>query len=377
MATGDENILIVGKHTQDAKIADLGGLGAKWDEYDKAIKEGKLSLIRIFDPETRPFSQWGDKVGNNRVRYVLTENLETKPLSYNQVPRRGGGHFEYDYDHYIKQAKVRVENTSTGAPTFRHWYEGDTTVMPIQLRSMGVDVAKKLDNVRELLKADKIDEAKEYTIKNLPIEWKELSSWFKPSVAPDGITKVAPRLSLEEPFYVVPRDKMILDIDKSLERRYPNSTFKDGTRQGSDARQHQVQYTGERDAFETMTIRDAGTRHNPLYSYEPAKMVDAMTTMNRGLTRIINSSLIDDYKIFSVEHWLEKNKGLLKASDSEIRYAPFYHFNNAPDAFKPAADAEAIARAKVTHFQIQQLVGVKSTLDTLLHSTTQKLDLVN
>jgi hypothetical protein len=375
MPRGDENILIVGKHTQDAQVKDLSSLGGKIEEYDKAIKEGRLSVVEIGAPETNPLAQWGDKIGNTRVRYVLTDNLETGPLSYNQVPRRGGGHFEYDYEHYIKQAKVRVENQATGAPAFRHWYEGDTTVMPMQLRSLGVKMADRLNNVRELLQAEKIDEAKAFATSSggLPIEWKELHSWFKPSVAPDGITKVPPRLSLEEPFYVVPRDKLIIDIDKSLEHRYPGSTFKDGTRTGSAFAQHQTQFTGARDAFEVMTIQDVGTRHNPLFSYEPAKMVDAMTTMNRGLTRIINSSLMDDYKIFSVEHWLQKNKDLLKASDSEIRYAPFYYFNNAPNAFKTGADAEEVARAKVTHFQIQQLVGVKSTMDTLLHSYANKL----
>lgn len=373
MPRGDENILIVGKHMQDAELVNLSKLGGKLDEYTEAVKQGRLNALEIYDTERRPFANWGNVTGDNHVRYVLVNNIETKPLSYNQIPRRGGGHFEYDYEHYIKQAKVRVENASTGSPSFKHRYEGDTTVMPIQLRAMGEDVVKKMNAVRELIHAKDIDGAKALADSTLPIEWKELYSWFKPSVAPDGITKVPARLSTEEPFYVVPRDKMIVDIDKSMEHRYPGSTFVDGTRQGNLARQHQVQYTGERDAFEVMTLNDYGTRHNPLYKYEPAKLVDAMTSMNRGLTRIINSTLMDDYKIFSVEHWLQQNKDLLKASDSEIRYAPFYHFNNAPNAFKPAADADAVARAKVTHFQIQQLVGVKSTMDGLLHSNAQKL----
>jgi len=373
--SGDENILIVGKHLQDAKLVDLSKLGDKAEQYRQAVKQGKLNALEVYDPETRPFSNWGNVAGNNRVRYVLVDNLESKPLSYNQVPRRGGGHFEYDYDHYIKQAIIRVENINTGAPAFRHWYEGDTTVMPIQLKAMGEDVVNKLNTVRELLQKGKVDEAKAFATGkgNIGIEWKELHSWFKPSMAPDGITKVPPRLSMEEPFYVVAKDKMIIDIDKSMERRYPGSTFKDGTREGSLARQHQIQYTGQRDAFEVFTVNDVGTRHNPLYKYEPAKMVDAMVSMNRGLTRIINSSLMDDYKIFSVEHWLEKNKDLLKATDSEIRYAPFWHFNNAPNAFKPAADPQKVAQAKITHYQIQQFVGVKSDLDKLLHSTTQDL----
>lgn len=363
---GEDSIVVTGRVVGEERIYSGGNIPTRIKEVlKKGIKEGRLKVTEVWDPEIRPLSGFG-KIRDERIRYVISDNLETKPLSWDQVPRRGGGHYDYDYDYYIKQAKVRLERVGKD---FKHWYEGDNVVMPIALHKMGVDVVDKMNAVRVLLREGNEEGAKELAQRTLPINWDEFHGWFKPGRDPEGNT-IPPRLDLKEPFMVTGNHESILNIDKGLESRYPK-TFKDGTREGSLARQYQVAYTGPRDAYDMKTFVDIGTKGNPLYSYEPAKLVDPIPSMHRALSRITNSFYMDDYKISAVEHWLQEARNFMKASDSEIKHSPFWHFNN-PE-YKRDAPADQVSRLKNMHLQIQQLTGVPSSSDAFFHSVAQKL----
>src|ERR1044072_1261080 len=101
------------------------------------------------------------------------------------------------------------------------------------------------------------------------------------------------------------------------------TTFEDGTRKGDMASQHQVQYASERDSNNLFTFANKGSVQNPVYTLEPARMLDPIPTMNRAMTRIVNSTYMDDYKVFAVESWLREAAPYLKATESELRYAPY------------------------------------------------------
>lgn len=372
LPSGDDSILVLGSQIGQEKLVELADLKnfKRLTKLRELVKKGEKIVIELYAPEQRPL-QGFSKVGTDKVRYVVTDNVQSKAVAWEQVPRRGGGHLEYDYDFYIKQAKI-IPMIKNGL-AFKHWYEGDTTAFGVMLRKEGHKFVEQLEQVRVLLKDGKMKEAKAVAT-NFPIEWKELRASFYPKKDPTGKIQ-PPRFSLTEPFQVVPKNKLIIDTSKdALESRYPK-TFKDGTSQGSLARQRQVQYTGERDAYEVYGVKDVGSRHNPVFSLEPARLVDPISIMNRSLTRIINSTFLDDYKIFSIENWLQQYKNILKADNSELRSAPYYHFQQAGSetAFKPGADPGLVQKARAARFQIQQLVGVPSKTDTLLHSMAQNL----
>lgn len=346
----------------------------------KGIDEGRYKVVRVIDPEQRPFKDYGKtygpgevlnfptKVGNERVRYVISNNVNTRNFKFGElVPRRGGPHIEYDYDFYIKQPILHVQRLGN---TVRHMYEGDRTIMPIGIRAMGEDVANKLDTIRELMASKRVAEAKDYAenVAKLGVEWKEIRSWFVRKKV-NGVLQ-PPRINMTEKIQVVPRNKMTEDMSKALEEKY-KGTFFDGTKRGSDARQFQVEYTGQRDAWEVFSLRDEGTRHNPLYHVEPAKTIDLIPSMNRSMSRIVQNTFLDDYKIFSIEHWLREAEPFLKTSIEDIRGAPFHTFTN-PE-WKGGADIEKKNALLAQHFQIRQLLGISNAADNLLQSAAQKL----
>lgn len=357
----DDNIAVIDSKGKVRQI-DLKHHAVKEkEEWQKLIDSGKKTLIEIYNPELRPLSGFAD-IGNSRIRYVLADTVETRALDWNQIPRRGGGHIEYDHAWYIKQAKVTYDDVGS-----RYWYEGDTTIMAVQLERMGQNVADHLENIRAMLKEKNEVGAREYSNKNLHIDWATVHKWFTGSTE-NGVF-IPPRLSVNEPIMVVPRGKAIVDIDKSLENRYVG--FKNGMKEGSLARQSRVEYAQERDAFDVLQIDDVGTRNNPLYKVGQADKVDPITTMNRGLSRIAKSNFMDDYKTMAVEHWLQQARPYLQATDSEIKHAPFYYYNEMK--WKTGAPKDIVSRLEANKYHIDQMVGQPSLLDGVLHSTAQKM----
>jgi len=371
---GDDNVIVMGGRLGEEKIFNLQHIPTKErQKLEQAVKEGRQRVIRIYDPDSNPLKAMSDIAGSKRIRYVITNSSETKPLDFNHVNRRGGGHFDVDADFFIKQANMVDESTGLYpdlASKFRRIYRGDTTLMPIANRRMGTDIVAKMNKINKYMASGQEDLAKAEG-QSLGIDWDELSSWYKPSRDKDGKV-VAPSINPNEPFYVVSRNKKIFDIDKSLEERHAG-LFKDGTKSGSDALQFKVAYNEVRDSSNLKTIRDEGTQGNPLYKYVPADYVDPIPTMNRALNRAINSTFMDDYKIYAVEHWLTEAIPHLKASESEVRSAPFYHFNTASDkgAFKPDTPESIRWNLLSNRYKINQFVGTPSSMDTAIHGLTQ------
>lgn len=360
---GDGNILIIDEkgNQRIAVISRISSDDKK--EFSNRVKQGELRVVEVFDPEKRPLSGFG-KVTDERIQYVMSPTIETRALDWNQIPRRGGGHLQYDYDFWVKQAKIHHDKEGN-----RFWYEGDISIVPLQFQSMGKEVAGHLDRVRLLFRAKDIDGAQAYATTHLPFDWDIVKGWF------EGVNGRPPMLNLREPIQVVGRGESIIGKDKNLERRYSRSKgdgrFKDGTKQNSLARQQQIEFSGERDSYNLLSIEDVGTRGNPLYKAVPAKTIDPITAMQRGLQRIIKSNFFNDYKTMSVEHWLKEAAPYLEANDAKIKYSPFYYYNEAK--FKPDAPADVVKRLNTAKYQIDQIVGIPSETDNLLYQYSQKV----
>jgi len=366
-----EDTMLFHKGNGDHRILNSSSIPkAVRDDIEDGVKTGRYKIVEIYDPEARVLN-YQEKGGiNARIRYVVSDNLSSKPLEMDQVGRRGGGHFEYDYDHYIKQPKVRPE--WSGGKLY-HWYEGDQTLMPIDNTAKGRDVAAKFNQVRKLIKDGKSTEAKAFVQANLDVPWKDIQSWFRPTK--DQVTgKMNPaRFNLDHDFEVVSKGASINEKSAELRDKFWNknrshNSFVDGTRHGSLARNFQVAYTGERDAYDLFSLKNEGNRYNPVYKYEPAKMLDPIPTLTRALDRITNSMYMDDYKIYAAEHWLQENYNLLKEDQEVMRSAPFHYFNNINNAsFRRDAPKEMVGNALSNWYKAKQLIGTPDTFMTGVH----------
>lgn len=343
----------------------------------KGLREGRLKAVQIWNPDHRPLEAY-ERAGNARIQWVISDRFESKPLDWEtQIPRRGGGHFVYDYNYYIKQAKVSMDMMGKRA---LQWLEGDTTVMPISIRKMGQDVIKHMETVRVHLKEGREEAAEAYhKSSGLPFDWDTHRNWYRETHEGGKFTPA--RLNLNEPLYLVPRDKTVADLPGAyadMNRRY-GKAFKDSAREGNPSRQMQVQFTGERDAREVMTVRNKGTRDNPLYEYEPAAFADPIHTMNRAMQRSIKSLYNVDMKNYSMRHWLKQAVPYLDVNMSGVKdiandlktvmNSPSWHFNN--PKWLRGTDVDTITKFEQARYQIKQFIGVPSDTEARLHVVMQ------
>jgi hypothetical protein len=389
---GGSSILITKRHIDHTVIGDTSKIaGDTRKEMIENIKTGKASLYEILNPDEHPLTGFGGVEDTHRIRYVYAYKPEENPLDWlNQVPTRGGGHLDQEYDHYLSQANIYWDSS-----TKTHNYVGDTNLHPLD-NSMTLSqkkaVMEKYDNVRKLIEAGNEDGARRLATDPttaIPIDYDRFRSDFETSTGPGG-KKIKPRLSKSEPIQLRPKDKQLIDLGRDrIESRFTSkkgkTTLVDGTRQGNLLRTSAVQYTGERDAYEVHAIQDRGSLNNPLYQIAPAQHINAIPMMNRALGRIINSLYMDDYKTSAIDHWLfgaqvadpltGKMHGAanyLKAKNlSEILHSPFTFFND-PE-FRPGTPIEVKSALLADRMKIRQFMGTPSVVDTALHSIEQKL----
>lgn len=338
--------------------------------FDDQVKQGIYKGIQIYDPDKYPIGM-KDKDGNPvRLAYVFSKSMESNPISYNQIKPRGGGHWDYDYDKYIKQPSISYENVGGKR---RVIYSGDSTFAPISTKDeyfLG-----KLNEVKNHLKNRDVATAKATHLGYSDQPWKEFVRGFYPRKNRDtGVVEPA-RFNLQEDFHIVPRGMTTLDVDRTLEHRYNTggTKFVDATREESLAKNFQVEYTGQRDSYDLFTPERYGSVSNPMYRFQPASLVDPITSMTRASGRIVNSLFMDDFKISAIEHWLQENKGLLRESDIKlVRSTPFSTFNEGPLSRHALSTPQGWV-AESNRYKIKKFLGMPSAYDKSMHSMKQAL----
>lgn len=371
LPSNDDQIFIVGDDKgRGGRVQETGRLNKKSrDEIEDKMSRGEAKLVEMYDIDHNPLDNFSEVTRGQRIRYVLSRNMESNPLEFNHVNKKEGGHFEWDYDHFIKQADMRPQK---GGKVI---YVGDKTVMPIDNKALGGNVAKLFNDAHELMKADKWDEIRPITAK-LGIKHEDFISWYK--AGEDGRP---PKLNFHEPMVVVPKNKNVLSLDSALQDRYRVkdrngnlvNRFEDGSRTGF-ANNFKVAYNTERHSdFNFRTINDIGSKENPIYQYQPAKLVDPLPTMNRALNRAISSAFMDDYKLYAIEHWLREAETHLEADGGigAIRSAPFWYYHD--PKFKASTPANVRWNLLSHKYKIDSFVGLPSKFDTWVHTFTEHL----
>lgn len=356
------------------KSGDISYYNNKNPEYKKLFKAdvnaGKYRGIKLYSPDKYPLNLKDDNGNPLRVQYVYSNSVESSPISYRQIEYRGGGHWDYAYERYIKQPIVRRQ-VFGGKETLN--YDGDATFAPIHSNKDGEFIAGKLNEIRQLLKDKRVAEAKAVHMSYSDQEWKDFVKNFYPRKnRQTGLIEPA-TYNLDEDFRVVPRGFTILEHDKGFGQKFKGRNFVDATREGSPDRNFQVEFTGARDSRDLFEPIRQGSVSNPTYKFEPAELTDPVVTMTRALNRIVNSSYMDDYKISAVEHWLQENKSILNEDDiKRMRASPFWYFRNG-DLTRGSRGTLQGQIAESNRYKINKFIGMPSKIDTLLHGLKQEL----
>lgn len=371
---GEDGVLIVNSSGGKPLVTKSNSMAPHLrKELDAAVKTGKTKVLRVYAAERRPLSGVGP-ISDERIRYVIADNIGTENLNYTQIPRQEGGHFDYAYKRWLKQPDIREETIGNSVT---HWMEPDRTVMALPEGTTGELIKQSLNKVRTALKNGDEAAAEAAAKQHFPEDWEKVKSWFSDQRDENGkVTRRA--LSLDHDFYVVNTNKRIIDghdLESLYKDKNGNSTFRDGTRSGSDALQFQTRYTQERDAEGLFEGINSGTVNDPIFKFEPAKFIDPVPSMNRALQNIISSSFMDDSKIYSIENWLQENKRWLSSKQQElVDSAPVHSFLTALENLK--TDTPFVVRQNLTNNwkKIRDFHGIPNAVDRALTAANQTIE---
>ena len=366
--------------TDDSVLLNVNGkqysrsLNGLWntkhgEEIKDKIKNGELKILQLWnkEDEARPLHKFADSLKTyDSPAYVITDSHEYTPLDYNKlIPRRGGGHWGWEHEFYISQPNI-VFNPTTKLYEFK----GDTTVMPFRNRALADRIAKHLNIAHDYIVGGNEDAARKH-INDLGVAGldfdKDVLKHYKESWL-DG-KAIPARFNRNTGFVVRSKDMSTMDLDRSLQDQYPN--LRDTTKSSNLAKANAIEFTGRRDAEHLFTVDDKGTPNNPIFSYRPAEMIDPIDMINRSVTRLVNSTLMDDYKYASAEHWLQSAMPYLTASKEEVYHSPFGVFLKAE--FKKDAPENVKQILIANRKKIKDFIGTPSAMDTALHSVSSAL----
>jgi hypothetical protein len=378
LPAGNDPVLILGdtKGVDDDLVsAKKLGTTKRGQQIKEDIETGKASVFEMYDTslDDHGLSDVSYKARNKKVRYVINYGKsETKPLDVGQmIPRRGGGHFDYKFQGAAVQPKFRYDSTTDT------WiYDGDRIITMHDNPGEGKDFAWRMNTVRKYMVEGMHDVGQATAKSLLHMGPDRFNAWFKEMRTPQG-GRVPPYLDYDSPIVYIHRGEASIKhpvIANLVEDRF-GKKFRDGTTSGSAAAQFKVQYTGERDSEDLFTARNKGTWNNPLWEYEPTKMIDPLPVLGRAVNRISNSQASDPMKIASITHWLKEAYPLMKPrTQKEVWAAPWRIFNSAEiDWNKTTENLPAIRAMEGTRRKIKSFSGAFNPEERFMYSVTSKL----
>lgn len=347
-------------------------------ELQEGVVQGRIKAVELLYPNDKPLKSIDPVIaGDHHFSHILTEVMDQHTLDFTRSEFRGGGMWNLDHPFYVKQAILEWDPITK---TMR--YKGDRTLMPMSNGTLGRDIVKHLEDVRtNLSKAyegikqggeiDHLYEAAQTAAKKLPIEWQEHAGFYNESKDATG-NFVRAKYSVDEPWQLVPGNSLISNMNQDLfnrmEAKYGKGKFKDDTR-GNLIFRNIIK--NEQDTFDLYTIRNEGTRTNPDYKYEPAKYIDPTPALNRGMRSIVNSVLMDDYRNYFIEHWIQQAKDHLEATPAQLAHAPEYYFYHGK--YLSSVSLDVRSRLNDARQKAQGVWGTPSVVDNWIQLVSQHM----
>jgi hypothetical protein len=309
----------------------------------------------------------GELTGEDNIHFVISNRYEIKPLSLKQLPKRPGFHIEYPDGWYTSQANITTLERAAGTESR---YDGDNNVWQFTNQAKGKKFTEALEHVRVSLKNNQLDGLDEFIAKNLPKTPEVIKGMFYPKLDQAGKIIAPAQLSQEVPISLRFAGESLADTT-NLSKMLPN--FKDGRKDPfniySDVN---FEYAGKRNPI-IDTIDEAGTETNPIFNTRPSKTVDVMTTMNRAMSKIIESRYLNDLKGKEIDKFVREFGDELDVDPKELAMNPVPHVMN-PKWKKDASEFDTKASAaRQSNTALRQFLGTSTRFSNGLRVAKQKI----
>lgn len=299
-----------------------------------------------------------------RVNFVVSKTVDSKPLSFVQIPHRPGGHHMTPEGFFVRQAQVYTSDSGR-----KMTYYGDTNIFQApnekaaKAMSEGMDAARKLLNdtfnavgaKKKGVHQDQVTALEAYVKANLPISPKEFKNMFYGKNA-----TLDPNVPI---MYSV--SDVSLDRAKDLKTLFGANEYV----RNSDSQYNlyrgmpNMQYALERgDRLREAYL--AGTKDNPLLGIRPGEILDPIAAMDRSMSSMRHGRYLENLRFDTSERFLAEFSDLLDLSNPMYKNDPFQASTSAP--FKEARnltreDQIRLNQAMAFRDRFKQFLGFRTT----------------
>lgn len=252
------------------------------------------------------------------INYVLTKNLKSSPMDYTQIPNRPGGHHHYVAQFYLRQPKIRHMADSRDPNKVNTKYYGDFNIAGFETYKEVVQWQKNFEKSRLMYldyKKGKItkEQFNDFASSNMPYSGKTMIEHFDTGY-----------FNASVPFYSTPANQTV-DKAHKLSSKYPAGRF---TR-AADSELDMFKDIDLKNAMERgdtlRTIASVGSKENPAFKFETARMLDPLPTIERMAGSVMRGRYIEDLKWKEAERFIAEFGDMLKPSPAELRRDPLRH----------------------------------------------------
>lgn len=296
-------------------------------EINDMLNSGQYKVIQVSRIGDRAFKELfkdTDNLPKGMINFVITKEVRSSPLEFEQIPYRPGGHVELDDGFFISQANIDRATRAGKAPITT--YYGDKNLYHFTSKSEAEGVIKNLEHARQLYHKATTDKAnrgvhlaqlKQFLQgkAGLPHSYTEFVRMFKGKNAP---------FKLDEPFKLRAKNESIESTHKLSRDVTRNPNWVDAKDNPYDLYRGGInlEWAGER-GDHLYTIVNSGDSVAPVYNYKPARHVDALATTERSIVSSMRGLVLDDFKHKTAEHWVAEFGDVLKTSADDLRTNPF------------------------------------------------------
>ena len=299
------------------------------------------------------------------VDFVMVRQFESKPLGYQQIPYKEGGHVVYEEGFYVGSPKItRLERGDQVV----YRYDKDVNLFHFTNGAQARKVAGLLDEARQMIKRG--EDITSFVQANFAESVQDIKGLFLPQVDRQG---------------VVVREAL-LDIDQKIGARMSGENLGElqdlKTRYGSQyetARDNPynlynemgLEYTGQRNApLKTLSENEEA----PLFASKQAQYLSVGATMQRSLRHILNSRFYDDMRIKEATKFAKEFKHLLDVPEDELLANPIKHLMD-PKWKTGNVNADDLVAAKGANMALRNFMGqTTATANVLKHVKHKLLD---
>lgn len=292
-------------------------------------------------------------LGKGAIDFVLVKKSTSKPLEFAQIPYKPGGHIEYKQGYFVRQPHIVQAGTKL---TPEYQYYGDKTIWHFETETQAKKFTERAEKARQMRLAGDAG-LETYLAKNLGMSVKSFEELFTKHLdeaIPIGYTKSGS--TMKETY--------------ALQQKYAN--FKDINDNAFDTYKGNVnlQYASER-GQQINTIRQLGTETDPIFKYEPAKLLDPMATMSRAANNMMKGRYLEDLKATAAQRFIAEFGDLLGLDRQQIGRDTYKHLLD--PKWIATTDRDRLAAAKNYRRATIEFLGMKNETQRDTIFTKQKL----